>query len=127
MEPMITQIGGEDRVRALVERFYDLVETLPEASQLLAMHQRGHGLAHARPAQVDFLTGFLGGRRLYVERHGPMDLRAIHAHLQISQAHAETWLALMTRAMADVGLAEPMRSQILTSFRRAAQILVNVA
>lgn len=127
MEPMISQIGGEAAVRALVTRFYDLIETLPEAEPLLTLHQRGHGLAHARPAQIDFLTGFFGGARSYAARHGSMSLREIHAHLAITPDHARIWLEVMARAMAETGIAPPQSQQIMTTFRRAAQMLVNMA
>ena len=46
----------------LVETFYDLVETLPEGSNLRRLHGRGHGIDHARVEQFNFLSGFMGGR-----------------------------------------------------------------
>lgn len=127
MQPMIERIGGEEAVRRLVDRFYDLIETLPQGAAILDMHLRGHGLSHVRPEQFAFLSGFFGGRRYYHERHGHMNLREIHAHVDIRTQDAEDWLAVMDRAMAETGVAEPMRGQIAATFRRAALMLVNRA
>ncbi len=122
---MIDRIGGEAAVHLLVDRFYDLIETLPQGAAIMDMHLRGHGLAHVRPEQFAFLCGFFGGRRYYHERHGHMNLREIHAHVEIRTQDAEDWLAVMDRAMTETGVAEPMRSQIAATFRRAALMLVN--
>ncbi len=125
MQPVIDRIGGEETVRALVERFYDLVETLPQGAQILHLHFRGHGMAHVRAEQFEFLTAFFGGRRSYAERHGHMNLREIHAHVPIRPEDAENWLHCMDLALADTGVAEPLRGQIFKTFGRAAHMLVN--
>jgi hemoglobin len=125
MEPMIDRIGGEQQVHLLVNRFYDLIETLPQGAAIMTMHQRGHGLAHVRREQFDFLCGFFGGRRYYHERHGHMNLREIHAHVEIRREDAEDWLSVMDRAMSETGVAEIERTEIQTTLRRAALMLVN--
>ena len=127
MKPMIDRIGGEAQVRLLVERFYDLIESLPQGRKIMEMHQKGHGLAHVRPEQFAFLSGFFGGRRYYHERHGHMNLREIHAHVEIRRQDAEDWLAVMDRAIDDSGVCEAERVEIMATFRRAALMLVNRA
>ncbi|MFC3085157.1 group II truncated hemoglobin [Tabrizicola soli] len=126
MDPMIERIGGESKVHLLVNHFYDLIETLPQGKAIMEMHLKGHGLAHVRPEQFEFLCGFFGGRRYYHERHGHMNLREIHAHVDIRLQDAEDWLALMDRAMVETGVSETERTQIMATFRRAALTLVNV-
>lgn len=127
MQPMIDRIGGEAAVRALVDRFYDLIESVPQGAAIMDLHLRGHGLSHVRPEQFAFLCGFFGGRRYYHERHGHMNLREIHAHVAIRAQDAEDWLAVMDRAMEETAVPEPMRGQIAATFRRAALMLVNRA
>ena len=125
MEPMIDRWGGEEKVHMLVDHFYDLIETLPQGQAIMTMHLQGHGLSHVRPAQFEFLCGFFGGRRYYHERHGHMNLREIHAHVEIRTQDAEDWLAVMDKAMGDVGVEDAIRAQLNTTFRRAALMLVN--
>ncbi|WP_128515860.1 group II truncated hemoglobin [Tabrizicola thermarum] len=125
MEPMIDRIGGEPQVRLLVNHFYDLIETLPQGRAILEMHLKGHGLSHVRPEQFDFLCGFFGGRRYYHERHGHMNLREIHAHVEIRRQDAEDWLAVMQQAMVETGVGERECREIMATFRRAALMLVN--
>lgn len=122
---MFDQMGGEPAVRALVERFYDLVESTPEGAKILQLHFRGHGIAHVRSEQFDFLSGFFGGRRIYAERHGHMNLREIHAHVPIRSEDAENWLLCMHLALRDTGVPDTLQAQIMATLTRAARVLVN--
>ena len=125
MSSVLDQMGGEDALRDLVETFYDLVETLPEAEQLRVLHMDGHGLAHTRVEQFEFLSGFLGGRQYYMEKHRHMNVKEIHAHVPIRLEDAETWLDVMDKALANVGQAGPHIDRMRATLRRVALILVN--
>ncbi|MEO1109645.1 MAG: group II truncated hemoglobin [Pseudomonadota bacterium] len=125
MSSALDQIGGEDRLRALVERFYDRMETDPAVHSLHRLHFRGHGLSHTRQAQFEFLSGFLGGRAYYRERFGHMDLREIHAHVPIREADAELWLDTFDAALADCGMDGSVVDKMRKTLRRAALMLVN--
>ncbi|AZO11573.1 MULTISPECIES: group II truncated hemoglobin [unclassified Mesorhizobium] len=130
MEPLardslLSQIGGETVLRGLVNAFYDLIETDPRGKSLLRLLFRGHGVDHAREEQFNFLCGFLGGPRHYLEKHGHMDVRLMHAHVPISAADAEDWLALMDQAIASMQLSGPPVDKMRVAFRRVALMLVN--
>ena len=122
---LLDDIGGDDSLMALVNRFYDLVETLPEGANLRRLHARGHGIAHARQEQVDFMSGFLGGRQHYRERHGHMDVRLIHAHVPIRTIDAENWLACMDVALFEEDHSGSHTDKLRAVLRRVALILVN--
>ena len=52
-------LGGADGVRTLVERFYQLMDTLPEAARIRALHPADlHG---STDKLYKFLSGWLGG------------------------------------------------------------------
>jgi hemoglobin len=117
-------IGGEAGVERLVKTFYDLVETEPGGAPLLGMHNKGHGLAHAREAQFAFLSGFLGGPQLYAERHGHSNVRKMHAHLDIGTLERDAWLACMNKAIVVVVADVPTRNLLATHFARVAEALL---
>lgn len=125
MERMIDVIGGEEAVRALVETFYDLVESEPEGENLRRLHQRGQGMANARVEQFNFLCGFLGGRRFYEEKHGHMNVKLMHEHVPISAEDAENWLYCMDMALEKLGHDGPRIDPLRAAFRRVALMLVN--
>ncbi len=121
----LDDLGGEAKLRDLVETFYDLIETLPEGSNLRRLHARGHGIAHARVEQFNFLSGFMGGRAHYKEKHGHMDVKLMHAHVPIRLADAENWLTCMNKALDDEGHAGPHVDKLRAVFARVATVLIN--
>lgn len=125
MTTVLDHIGGEDGLRALVKHFYDLVETDPQAARLLELHMEGHGLAHTREEQFNFLSGFMGGRQYYLEKHRHMNIREIHAHVPIFPEDAELWLRVMDRTLSDLGHMGPKTERLRATLRKVALMLVN--
>ena len=125
MPSSFDQIGGEDMLRRLVDRFYSLIETDPRGRHLLQLHHRGHGLAHAREEQFNFLSGFLGGPRYYAEKYGHMDVKQIHAHVPIRTEDATAWLELMDQAISDCAISDDSAERMRAGLRRVAMVLVN--
>ena len=121
----LDDIGGEDRLRVLVEHFYDLIEALPEGSNLRRLHGRGHGVDHARIEQFNFLSGFLGGRPYYKEKHGHMDVKLMHAHVPIRQVDADNWMICMNKALDDEGHEGLHVNKLRAVFQRVATVLIN--
>jgi hemoglobin len=91
------RVGGEEGTRALVDRFYDLMDTLPEARTVRAMHATS--LAVSRQKLFEFLSGWLGGPPLYIEKYGHPRLRARHLPFAIDTAARDAWLLCMHRAL----------------------------
>lgn len=52
-------LGGIERVRDLVETFYDIMDSDPRAAPIRALHQPD--LTEAREKLFMFLTGWTGG------------------------------------------------------------------
>lgn len=119
------RVGGEDGLRTLVETFYDIIEFEPEGRGLYILHLRGHGVAHSRIEQFNFLSGFLGGPRLYVEKYGHSDVREMHVHVEIDAEARDAWLNCMSIAIDRVGLPADIKARLMAPFTRVATILVN--
>ena len=116
------QIGGEEALRHLVEVFYDIVEFEPDGEELLALHRRGHGVAHSRIEQFNFLSGFFGGPPSYVTKHGHSDVRYMHEHIEITAETRDAWLRCMSAAIDRVGL-QSVKDQLMRPFTKVAFML----
>ncbi|MES2951753.1 MAG: group II truncated hemoglobin [Pseudomonadota bacterium] len=116
-------IGGESRIRALVERFYDLMELERGFTELRAVH--GADLASAREKLFWFLCGWMGGPQHYVERFGHPRLRARHMPFKIGIVERDQWLACMDQAMGDTGVEAGLREHLRASFFQTADWMRN--
>ncbi|MCS7465414.1 group II truncated hemoglobin [Stieleria sp. ICT_E10.1] len=85
------QLGGEQGLRRIVDRFYDLMSELPETKTIRALH--GDDLTESRNKLFKFLSGFFGGPSLYLEEYGHPRLRARHLPFPIGEAERDQWLA----------------------------------
>lgn len=119
------RLGGETGVRQLVEVFYDIVEFEPAGQELNILHLRGHGVAHSRLEQFNFLSGFLGGPKLYAEKSGHSNVRKMHEHVEITPSARRAWLNCMDMAFNRCGVAEDTKADIMEHFRTVAHMLEN--
>lgn len=124
-ESIYDLVGGEDEILRLVKVFYDIVETHPEGHKLHLLHLRGSGIAHSRVEQFNFLSGFLGGPKLYVEKHGHSNIRSMHEHVEINNEAKDIWLKCMSMAIDDVGLEASTKQKLMANFTVIAERLVN--
>ena len=116
-------LGGDAGVRALVERFYDLMDLEPVYADVRAVHAAT--LDHAREKLYLFLSGWLGGPQLYVERHGHPRLRARHLAFPIATRERDQWLACMARALDDTGCPAELRPRLMEAFFQTADWMRN--
>lgn len=119
------QIGGDAKVRELVDRFYDLMELEPEFAGIRALHPTP--LDGSRDKLYWFLSGWLGGPSLYIERFGHPRLRARHLPYAIASSERDQWLRCMAWAMEDVGIDDTLRERLLHSFYQTADWMRNKA
>jgi len=104
------QLGGEAGVRKLVHRFYELMDTLPEAAAIRAMHPED--LSESEEKLFMFLSGFFGGPSLYMDRYGHPMLRRRHLPFPIDESARDQWLLCMNRAMDELGI-DPLQKEFL--------------
>jgi len=116
-------IGGEEGVRALVERFYDLMDLDEDLAALRATH--GASLDNACDRLFWFLCGWLGGPDHYVERFGHPRLRMRHMPFAIGTLERDQWLVCMGRAMQDIGVEQDLFERLMASFFNTADWMRN--
>jgi hemoglobin len=115
--------GGIDGLRRLVDDFYRLMDELPDAVGLRRMHPQD--LSASRDKLACFLSGWLGGPRLYSERYGSIAIPSFHAQWPIDESHGAQWLDCMARAIAlqpwPVDFAEYLLRQLRVPAERIVQ------
>lgn len=117
------RIGGEAPVRAVVDRFYDLMDLEPGYAELRATH--GSTLDDARDKLFWFLCGWLGGPDHYQERFGHPRLRARHLPFAIGVKERDQWVACMDQAMGECATPEALRQRLRESFFKTADWMRN--
>ena len=117
------RIGGADQVRALVERFYQFMDELPECYGVRKLH--AENLQGSEDKLYKFLCGWLGGPQLYVQEFGHPMLRRRHLPFTISAAERDQWLLCMDAALQEVVSDAQLRSELSAAFVKVADHMRN--
>jgi hemoglobin len=96
-------IGGSNVIRAIVERFYDLMDSDPAYAELRAMHAAD--LSPMRTSLAGFLNAWSGGPRDWFETRPGACVMSLHRPLTITKQTADQWIDAMNRAIADTPIA----------------------
>ncbi len=107
---LFERLQGESGLRALVDRFYDLMELETAFAELRALHPRT--LEGSRDKLFWFLCGWTGGPDHYIERFGHPRLRARHMPFPIGTRERDQWMACMLQAMRELAI-EPALAERL--------------
>lgn len=116
-------LGGEPGVRALVDRFYDLMDLEPAYLELRALHPGE--LESSRDKLFWFLCGWFGGPDHFVQRFGHPRLRARHLPFAIGIAERDQWMACMVQAMQELGLDADLERRLASAFMGTADWMRN--
>ncbi|HZV61233.1 MAG TPA: group II truncated hemoglobin [Methylophilaceae bacterium] len=116
-------LGGTEQVRVLVDRFYDIMDSDPGASDIRAMHPQD--LSGSREKLYMFLTGWTGGPQLYIERYGHPFLRRRHLPFSIGEGERDQWMYCMIKAMNDLGIEEPGMLKLAEALYGVADFMRN--
>jgi len=116
-------IGGEERVRALTDRFYDLMDLEPAYKELRAAH--GTELTQAREKLFMFLCGWLGGPSYYTDQFGHPRLRMRHMPFAIGIKERDQWVTCMDQAMTETQVPIELRERLKNSFFQTADWMRN--
>ena len=117
------QLGGEAAIHSLVNRFYALMDELPEAYTVRQLHPES--LSGSATSLFEFLSGWFGGPALYVAKKGHPRLRMRHAPYAVGPVVRDEWMLCMTQALTEQVRDVAFRAQLIQTFAQMANHLVN--
>lgn len=121
-------VGGAEKIRGLIERFYEVMfQTEPALAKLHPTAQDGRVDEGARQRFALFVIGWLGGPQDYTAQHGHPRLRMRHGRVAIDSAMRDAWLRCMQTAMNDLQVAGPVRTYLDGRFAEVADFMRNTA
>ncbi len=120
MQPTLFERLGEDNIKTLVDRFYDLVFAHEQISHLFKSDKDV-----IKEKQRLFLTQFLGGPALYSDQYGHPQLRARHLPHPIADDDAVAWLECMNNAIRSLSVEESLKDELFKRFVPTAMFMVN--
>jgi len=89
--------GSLAGIAQLVDDFYRHMATHSFARRIFKMHPNDINVSKEK--LTFFLSGWLGGPRLYIEKYGGISIPGVHQHLDIGKAERDAWLACMKLAI----------------------------
>lgn len=118
------ELMGEERgIHALITRFYDFMETAPEAKDVRALHPKN--LKQSREKFFLFLMGWAGGPQIYIETRGHPALKMRHRPFAIGPKERDQWYWCMEKALDESGYAPEVIAYLKNHFKDATEFLRN--
>ncbi|MBT9446124.1 MAG: group II truncated hemoglobin [Hyphomonadaceae bacterium] len=114
-------LGGDDGVRRLATRFYEIMAGRPEAAAVRGMHD--DDLAPITENLYGFLRGWTGGPRDWFERTDAPCIMSLHRRLPIGEAERDQWLDCMNRAIEETVASPDARELLQPAFTRIADAM----
>jgi len=103
-------LGGEEGLRTLADAFYDAMDKRTEAAEIRSMHQEN--LDEVKEKLFEFLSGWMGGPRLYVEKYKTICLTDPHAPFKIGPEQRDEWLRCMDDALENIGADDSLKDML---------------
>lgn len=107
----------------MAERFYDIMQTDPEAAELLALHPQP--MDGIRQKFFEFLSGWLGGPPLFTAKYGHPRLRARHLPFTIDTRLRDQWLHCMYQVLEEQVEDPLLKQQLKSQFTHLAHHMIN--
>jgi len=116
-------MGGDAGIRRLVDRFYDLMDTAPEAATIRRLHAAN--LKASRDKLHLYLSMWTGGPQTYVEQRGHPRLRMRHFPFSIGARERDEWLWCMDRALDEHEMPADLRELLRGKLHHLADHMRN--
>jgi hemoglobin len=116
-------LGGDAGIRRLVDRFYDLMDSSPEAAAVRRLHAAS--LKASREKLYLYLSAWTGGPQTYIERFGHPRLRMRHFPFTIGEVERDQWLWCMDQALNEHDMPATLREDLRTKLHGLADHMRN--
>ncbi|TAK90699.1 MAG: globin [Aquabacterium sp.] len=121
--PHYLRLGGHEQVVRLVDAFYRVMDTLPEAAVIRAMHEPD--LTSTKAVLVKYLSEWMGGPKLYTPERGAPMLRRRHQPFRLDASARDAWISCMRLALDEVCTDEALRMELIAAFFKVADFIRN--
>ena len=116
-------LGGTEKIRDLVEAFYDIMGADSKALSIRTLHPAD--LTSSREKLFMFLTGWTGGPQLYIERYGHPRLKQRHMPFSIGEAERDQWMYCMIQAMHTLNFDDKLMQKLAEQLYGVADFMRN--
>lgn len=116
-------LGGETGVKALANEFYRVMSQREEAAGIRKMH--APNLSTVSEKLFQFLSGWLGGPQLYLQKHGTICLSNPHAAYAIGSDERDQWLACMDQALDNLNTSAELKAMLKEPMFNLADVMRN--
>ncbi len=128
LDTPFARLGGEVPIRALSERFYDLMsEREPALARLHPCDDDGRVSRGPRDRFTLFFIGWLGGPQDYIAQHGHPRLRMRHGNVPVDTAMRDAWMRCMRAALAEAQMSDDVRAYLDSKLADVADFMRNRA
>ena len=117
------RLGGDQPLRSFVARLYQYMDNLPEVKPVRDMHAMS--LNEAGERLFNFMSGWLGGPKLYHQFYGEPRLRRRHMHIAIGNTERDQWLLCARKALDDMSWQPTESNELMQRLHEMANHLRN--
>jgi hemoglobin len=117
------EILGDQGIKDLASAFYDVMDELPLAADIRAMH--ADSLDHIKRMLSAYLTGWMGGPPVYQAIKGTVCLTDPHEPFRIGPKERDQWLACMDEALNRVGVSDELKQMLKDPMYHVAETVRN--
>jgi len=111
--------GGLSGIQKLVKDFYGVMNSKPDYATIRDMHPKD--LTVSEDKLACFLSGWLGGERLFAKKYGGINIPQVHAHLVIHEKERDMWLDCMKEALEKQGCSDDFKVYLLEQLKVPAE------
>lgn len=117
------EILGDQGIKDLARTFYEVMDELPLAADIRAMH--AENLDNITRMLAAYLTQWMGGPPVYQAIKGTVCLTDPHEPFRIGPKERDQWLACMDEALERIGASEELKTMLKEPMFRVADTVRN--